>query len=61
MPLTMMDVLVRIGKSIGLTTVDLKKKKDAIKALMPEYVEFLKRQCRDQVNKAFIEGTAYTR
>ena len=57
----MMDVLVRIGKSIGLTTVDLKKKKDAIKALMPEYVEFLKRQCRDQVNKAFIEGTAYTR
>ena len=53
--LTRMDFLKAIGKSIGLTKKDLENKENAIKALMPEYLEFLKRECPKQVNVAFLE------
>ena len=55
MLLTKKDDLVRIGKSLGLTKTDLKTKQNLIKALVPEYFDFLRRERPDQVNLKFIE------
>ena len=55
MLLTKKDDLVRIGKSLGLTKTDLKTKENLIKALVPEYFDFLRRERPDQVNLKFIE------
>ena len=55
MLLTKKDDLVRIGKSLGLTKTDLKTKKNLIKALVPEYLDFLRRERPHQVNLKFIE------